>query len=131
RLNAVDKAVADNGDTLIFKNGDELHGALISAGQDGVVKWKPLKGDRQVEFRIERLAGVLLAKRAPRPESAGGTAVRFRNGDWLSGELRLLDKEHLLLKTPLAENLQIHRAAVRTLYFGPSGEVPVWDGAAD
>ncbi len=131
RLSASDRQVADNGDTLIFKNGDELHGALISAGQDEVVKWKPLKGDRQVEFGIGRLAGVLLAKPARRTENAGSAAIRFRNGDWLSGELRLLDTEHLLLKTPLSENLQIDRAAIRTLYFGPSGEVPVWDGAAD
>src|SRR5205823_2918899 len=50
---------------------------------------------------------------------------------WLSGELRLLDKQHVLFKSPIAENLRIDRAAVRTLYFGPSGEVPVWDGAAD
>ena len=131
RLNAVEKAAAEGGDTLVFKNGDELRGTLISASHDRAVKWKPVKGDRQVEFAVARLAGVLLAQKPAKAQSAGSTAVRFRNGDWLMGDLRLLDKQHLMLKSSLAMNLQIERSAVRTLYFGASGEAPVWDGAGD
>ena len=131
RLNAVEKAAAEGGDTLVFRNGDELRGTLVGASHDRSVKWKPVKGDRQAEFAVARLAGIVLAPRPAKTESAGSTAVRFRNGDWLMGELRLLDKQHLLLKSALAMNLQIDRSAVRTLYFGPNGEAPVWDGAGD
>ena len=131
RLNAVEKAAADGGDTLVFRNGDELRGTLISASHDRAVKWKPVKGERQVEFSVGRLAGMILAQRPAKSESAGSTAVRFRNGDWLIGDLRLLDRQHLLLKSALAMNLQIDRTAVRTLYFGPNGAAPVWDGSSD
>lgn len=34
RLAAADKAIADGGDTLIFRNGDELRGSLVSASLD-------------------------------------------------------------------------------------------------
>ena len=131
RLGAGDKALADGGDTLVFRNGDELRGTLVSASHDKAVKWKPVKGERPVEFAVNRLAGVLLASRAKPAASAPTAAVRFRNGDWLPGELMLLDKTHLLLKSPIAENLRLDRAGIRAIYFGKNSEVPVWDGASD
>jgi hypothetical protein len=131
RLAAGDKALAENGDTLIFRNGDELHGSLVSASHDKAVKWKPVKGERPVEFDVNRLAGVLLANKAKPGAGASTAAVRFRNGDWLPGELMLLDKTQLLLKSPIAASLRLDRAGIRAIYFGRNSEVPVWDGASD
>jgi hypothetical protein len=131
RLGAGDKALADGGDTLIFRNGDELRGTLVSASHDKSLKWKPVKGERPVEFAVSRVAGVLLTSKAKPATGAPTAAVRFRNGDWLPGELTLLDKTQLLLKSPIAENLRLDRAGIRAIYFGHNSEVPVWDGASD
>jgi hypothetical protein len=131
RLGPGDKALADGGDTLIFRNGDELRGTLVSASHDKTLKWKPVKGERPVEFAVSRLAGVLLAGKAKPATGASIAAVRFRNGDWLPGELTLLDKTQLLLKSPIAENLRLDRAGIRAIYFGRNSEIPVWDGASD
>ena len=131
RIAATDKAIAEGGDTLIFRNGDELRGTLVSASHDQKVKWKPVKGTQPVEFTVNRLAGILLANRAKPPAKAPTAAVRFRNGDWLPGELILLDKQQLHLKSPVADHLQLDRTAIRALYFGQNSEVPVWDGASD
>jgi len=131
RLAATDKAIAEGGDTLIFRNGDELHGILLNASNDQKVKWKPVKGEQPVEFATARLAGILLANRAKPAAKAPTAAVRFRNGDWLPGELLLLDKQQLHLQSPIAENLRLDRSSIRALYFGQNSEVPVWDGASD
>ncbi len=131
RITAADKAVAEGGDTLIFRNGDELRGSLLSANHDQRVKWKPVKGDQPVEFAANRLAGILLANRPKPAGKAPTTAVRFRNGDWLPGELLLLDKTQLHLQTAISSNLQLDRTGIRAIYFGQNSEVPVWDGAGD
>ncbi len=131
RLAAADKVIAEGGDALIFRNGDELRGTLLSATHDLKVQWKPVKSARPAEFAVGRLAGILLANRAKPAAKALTAAVRFRNGDWLPGELLLLDQAQLLLKSPVAEHLRIERAEVRALYFGHDSEVPVWDGASD
>ncbi len=131
RITASDKAVAEGGDTLIFRNGDELRGSLLSAGLDQKVKWKPVKGEQPVEFAANRLAGILLASRAKPAGKAPTAAVRFRNGDWLPGELLLLDKTQLHLQSAIADSLRLDRAGIRAIYFGQNSEVPVWDGAGD
>jgi len=134
RLAAADKAIAEGGDTLIFRNGDELRGSLVTASHDQKVKWKPVKGTQPVEFTVNKLAGVLLAKRAkPADKDAKQppSVVRFRNGDWLPGDLLHLDKQQLHLHSAVSDNLQIDRTGIRAIYFGQNSEVPVWDGASD
>ncbi len=131
RLAAADKVIAEGGDTLIFRNGDELRGTLVSANHDQKVKWKPVKGTQPVDFTVNRLAGVLLAKAAKPAPKAQTAAVRFRNGDWLPGELLHLDRQQLHLRSPIGDNLRLDRTGIRAIYFGQNSEVPVWDGASD
>ena len=131
RIAAADKAIAEGGDTLIFRNGDELRGTLISANHDQRVKWKPVKGTQTAEFTVNRIAGILLANRAKPAAMAPTVAVRFRNGDWLPGELLHLDRQQLHFRSPIADNLQLDRTGIRALYFGQNSEVPVWDGASE
>ncbi len=131
RLAAAEKAIAEGGDTLIFRNGDELRGTLVGANHDQKVKWKPVKGTQPIEFTVNRLAGVLLAKSANPAPKTQTAAVRFRNGDWLPGELLHLDRQQIRLRSAIGDNLQLDRTGVRAIYFGQNSEVPVWDGASD
>ena len=131
RLRASDKALAECGDTLIFRNGDELRGTLVSANHDAGVKWKPVRGAKSVGFDVAHLAGVLLSVREKEGTAGANAAVRFRNGDWLPGELTHLDMRKLLLTSAATGPLRLERSEVRAIYFGQGGEVPVWDGAAE
>jgi hypothetical protein len=139
KLAAAEKGVADGGDTLIFKNGNQLRGTLLGASHDKPLQWKPVKGEKPVEFTTSAIAGVVLAPRGkadtePPGKGDAGTisaAVRFHNGDWLPGEMLGLDAANLRLRTPLAGEMAIERGAVRTVYFSAGAEVPAWDGASD
>ncbi len=133
------KQAAEGGDVLVFKNGDQLRGTLLAASQSEPLKWRPIKGDKPVEFATERLGGVLLADRgaAAKPaaaepkEGALSAAVRLHNGDWLPGELLVMDDGKLRLRSDLSPDLQITRDAVRSIYLSSAGEAPVWDGASE
>jgi hypothetical protein len=132
------KPAADGGDTLVFKNGDQLRGTLVAASHSEPLRWRPIKGEKFVEFATDRLAGVLLADRvAPKPAAAEvkegelETAVRLQNGDWLPGQLQGLDEGHLRLRSALANELRIARGAVKSIYLSSAGEAPVWDGASE
>lgn len=117
-------------DRLVFTNGDILPGSFAGTGADGAVKWRTVRGAEH-EFGAAAVAGTVLAKRPEPATLAGGAAVRFRNGDWLGGEVAALDATHLQFKVPSLGSLRIDRANVAHLYFGRDGEVPAWDGVAD
>lgn len=117
-------------DRLVFTNGDILRGSFAGTGADGAVKWRTVLGAEH-EFAAAAVAGTVLAKRPEPATLAGSAAVRFRNGDWLGGDVAALDAAHLLFKVPLLGSLRIDRASVGHLYFGTAGEVPAWDGVAD
>ena len=129
QLTAEEILAAEGGDTLIFTDGDELRGTLVSVGKDQALKWKPTRGGQTMGLGIASLAGVALGKRHAGGAQAGSAAVRFRDGDWLTGELQSLDGDRLRMASPIAANLTIPRPAVRALYFGSGQETPVWDGA--
>ena len=133
----VAKKVVEGGDVLVFHNGDQLRGTLLEASHAQPLRWKPVKGDKVVEFSKERLAGVLLASRLPEkkaeePASAAlAVAARLHNGDWLPGELQDLNGTHLTVRSKLSGNLRIARDSLRSLYMSTAGEAPVWDGASE
>jgi hypothetical protein len=136
KASAAQMAQVEGGDTIIFKNGDQLRGTLLGASHDKPVRWKPVKGAKPVEFAPDRLAGILLAARKEVPNTPMAAAACFHNGDWIAGQLLGLDKDALHFNTGLGGDLHIDRHAVRTLYFAPMaedgtpGEAPVWDGAS-
>ncbi len=118
-------------DMLVFKNGDQLKGALVSVANDQRLHWKPAKG-AAVEFETKYLAGVQLAPREPAPQRAlGGMAVRWQNGDWLPGALIGFDGDTLAMRTALSDKTVIARPGLAALYFSASEEASVWDGASD
>jgi hypothetical protein len=130
KMGIIDQENAAVTDSLIFKNGDRFRGSLLSAAHDQGVKWKSVKGG-EVEFESKLVAGVQLARRKDaNPPAPGDVAVRWQNGDWLTGSLLAYENERLVLKTALAERMEIPREGLAALYVGASGEAPVWDGAS-
>ncbi len=126
-----ERTAVEGGDTLIFRNGDQLRGTLIEASHDQPIRWKPAKSAKIVEFKPSQLSGVLLAARKKETPVEGGAALRFQNGDWLAGGLVAMDAQTLRFRTPFSSELQIARDRVKTLYFSASdAEAPVWDGAS-
>lgn len=132
------KKTVEGGDVLVFNNGDQLRGTLLSASHEQPLRWKPVKGDKPVEFSKERLAGVLLASRLPEKAAKAdpvdntlAVAARLHNGDWLPGELEDLDATHLTIRSKLSGHLRITRDSLRSLYMSTAGEAPVWDGASE
>jgi hypothetical protein len=140
RLGSADKTSADSGDLLIFKNGDQLRGKMLAASHDQPIRWKPVKGDKSVEFATDRVSGILLPTRntaspnlaeAGTPEDKLRVAVRLQNGDWLPGELLGLNDELVRLRPEWGAEIALQRSAVRTMYLSAAGEAPVWDGASE
>lgn len=131
------KNADDGGDTLVFKNGDQLRGTLMAASHAEPLQWKPVKGDRVVEFSTGSIAGILLQTRPapeekrPAQEGAPVVAARLRNGDWLPGTLLGLDEGSLHLKSEVSGDLRIRRDALNAIYLSADGEAPVWDGASE
>lgn len=130
RQNALADDATDSADTLVFTNGDQLKGKLVAAANDQRLLWKPAKGSTEVQFETKFVAGVQLARQAA-ASAAGGMAVRWQNGDWLSGALLALDDNKLAVQTAVLGRVEIARAGLSALYFGGGDTASVWDGASD
>ena len=130
KMGIIDQENSAATDSLVFKNGDQFRGTLLSAANDQGVKWKPAKG-AEVQFENKLIAGIQLAPRKDaNPTPSGDVAVRWQNGDWLTGNLIAYENERLTLKTAMADRMEIPREGLAALYLGASGEAPVWDGAS-
>ncbi len=118
-------------DVVLFKNGDQLRGALNASASGQKLRWQTGPSATPVELDVTRLAGVQLAPRAGRPEGRTGVLARCRNGDLLTGNFVSLDMEKIALDSGAAGRLTIPRARVQALYFSHEGKLPVVDGAAE
>lgn len=110
---------------LVFKNGDELPGTLLSAGTGGALKWKTATG-QEIEFQAARVAGVRFANDTKETE---GSLLELANGDRLRGDLAALNEKQLQLKHALLGLLNIDRERLRTLY--PSPRTKILDAGSD
>lgn len=117
-------------DKLVFRNGDQLRGALLTAAHDAPVRWKSA-GGVELEFQTKRVGGVLLAPRKAVPLEPGDSVVRFRNGDWLGGMLLGMDDKAVHLKSAFGNEFSIERAKVQTLYLSEPAKAAIWEGATD
>lgn len=93
------------GDRLIFRNGDELCGALLSAA-NGTVRWR-LPAGPEVDFQTGRVAGVRLANESKM--TTAGT-VELRSGERVRGKIAAFDGGQLRWAHALLGELSIDRA---------------------
>jgi hypothetical protein len=102
-------------DVLVFSNGDELHGSLVSAEAHSPLRWK-MKGGQEIAFQTGHTAGVRLASGAARIAPASGASVELRNGDRLRGECVAFDETHLALRHAQLGVVTIAREQLRAFY---------------
>jgi hypothetical protein len=100
------------GDLLVFKNGDELSGALVSAATGGPLRWRLASGE-EIEFQTERVAGVRLTSSADAPLAG---MVELRSGERLRGATLAFDGQGLRWRHPLLGELAVERKALWRLY---------------
>ncbi len=115
-------------DALVFKNGDELSGTLLSAGQNTPLRWKTRNG-QEVEFQVGRIAGVRLAGSQKVKADGKAATVELRNGERLRGELMALDETKLQWKHALLGPVVVDRSRLWHLY--PNARLDVCDGGRD
>jgi hypothetical protein len=113
------------GDLLVFKNGDELPGALVTAATDAPLRWRAASG-QEVDFQTDRVAGIRLVSGARLPPS--GT-IELRSGERLRGALAALDERQLHWRHPVLGDLTMDRAQVWRLY--PNSRPALKDGSQD
>ncbi len=110
--------VPDETDAMSFMNGDRLHGRLLAVGPpDSELTWKHESVVNPIDFRLESVSEVKLAKRPSRtrPHEA---VVELTNDDLFTGNIVSLDDTTLALETWYAGTISIKRVMVRR--FDPS-----------
>ena len=119
-------------DWLQFRNGDRLRGTLMAAGKTAELQWR-LSTGTLAEMQTKHLNGVRLAPRGEpkEPTPSGSCVAKFRNGDWLSGEMQALDAEHLRMTSLTGQEFTLPRPNLQALYLAANGQRPIWEGAAE
>jgi len=110
------------GDLLVFKNGDELPGALVAATSGAPLRWRLASG-QEVDFQTDRIAGVRLTSSA-KVEPAG--TLELRSGERLRGAVTAFDEKQLRWQHALLGELAVDRAQLWRLF--PNAKQSLRDG---
>lgn len=113
-------------EVLVFRNGDELAGALQKAATEGDIEWK-MEGGQKAVFRRERIAGVRFAQR--HQSSSKLAALELRNGDRLFGEAVGMDLQRIVFRTSAFSPFQIDRKDMWRYY--PDGGGTLFDSTRE
>lgn len=109
-------------DAIVFKNGDELPGKVVSAGLPGPVRWRTVN-EQEVEFAPSRIAGLRIAHKAPATEppkaDANAATVELRSGERLSGKMLSLNEKQLQLEHAQLGSLTLDRGQLWHLFPNP------------
>jgi hypothetical protein len=111
------------GDLLVFRNGDELPGELVTAATGAPLHWRLATG-QEIEFQTDRIAGVRLTS-ASKVQPAG--TMELRSGERLRGTLAAFDDGQLRWNHALLGELAVDRAQLWRLY--PNSKQSVKDGS--
>lgn len=117
---------------ILFRNGDLLSGQLESITPASGLRWRHTDAAAAIEFQPAALAEIHLGAQSPPPANSPNFCfVRLTNGDELSGNLKSLDEQQLVLETWFAGTITLPRARVasvrpagmtpRTVFAGPDG----------
>lgn len=118
-------------DTLYFRNGDLLYGALQGIHPDRVVGWRHPDARDQIDFGAESISEIQLGPR-PRPafQPTNSCRVHLTNHDELEGNLVEFNSDKVVLESWYAGLIEIPRKRVQYLMPKPMQFPPVFEGIA-
>lgn len=120
-----------DGDLLRFKNGDMLHGTVLTVVPDGGVRWRHPDVKEPVVFDLANAVEMRLAPRPPRtPRTQHRAVVELTNGDRLAGDIVSLNDKTLSLNTWYAGTLAIKRPVIQRVLFNAGSPEAVYAGPA-
>jgi len=103
-------------DIIKFKNGDMLHGAIVSLDTKGI-SWKSGEAENNILFKTENVRDIILGDSVSYSVNANAQ-VLLTNGDILAGKLLELNSANLILNTNYAGELKIDRFMIQSIYPG-------------
>ena len=116
-------ASASTPQAILFRNGDLLTGQLESISPTNGLRWRHTDAAAAIEFQPAALAEIHLGAQSPPPANSPNFCfVRLTNGDELSGNLKSLDEQQLVLETWFAGTLTVPRPRVASVR--PAGPTP-------
>ena len=116
-------ASASTPHALLFRNGDLLTGQLESISPTTGLRWRHTDAAAAIEFQPAALAEIHLGAQSPPPANSPNFCyVRLTNGDELSGDLKSLDEQQVVVETWFAGTLTLPRARVASVR--PAGPTP-------
>ena len=115
-------------DVLEFNDGSMLHGSLEGFSADGKqIRWRIDGTSESLSFSAEEITQIAFTN-APMVANRGDATVKLSGGDWLTGEVSELSREHVQLKLGDGSTLPLDRTRVEWIHFGRNGAVECYDG---
>ena len=114
---------------LRLVDGSELHGDLLGLEMDEQLEWRHPSAQDPIRFDTDQVESIRLNPSEAvlnLPDSK--CLFRFHNGDAIFGDLRVLDRASLKLRTWLGDELSAKRKAVRSITFFPGGYSVLYAG---
>jgi hypothetical protein len=115
----INNSIIQKSDTLKFKNGDILHGSLLSVNSKGI-SWSSREAAETIIFKKRSVTNILLGTQKSYSKTAN-TQILLTNGDMLAGKLIKLDDKSLSLGTEYAGELAIDKFMIQAIYPGIGG----------
>src|SRR5688572_13318427 len=100
------------GQSARFRNGDVLHGTVISIDPGKVVKWSRPDLEGPLELKASNITDIVFAGLPEQPQPTNHCIVRFTNDDEVEGSLVYADEERVILQTWFADTITIPRKMV-------------------
>lgn len=121
------KATEAKEDVARFKNGDSLHGTLLSFSPENGMVWQSPEAKNEIVFKPANLRKIQLASAAnlAKPEQ---DVIFLTNGDEIYGNIVTLNADTLILKTPFAGRLTIARPMIESITPGSGADSDSYSG---
>ncbi|MCK5843408.1 MAG: hypothetical protein KAG97_01790 [Victivallales bacterium] len=101
-------------DLAFFKNGDSLHGKLLSFSSKKGMIWKSPEAESEIIFKLANLREIRLGAAKNFTETCQDS-ILLTNGDELFGKIISLDSEKLIIETPFAGRLTVGRSMLESI----------------
>jgi hypothetical protein len=107
------------GDSLVFLNGDLIHGQFVSVDGPELI-WRHPEAEEPIRFRTSGIDEIRFAKVSWTPGPGRSSTLHLTNGDTLVGKIMELTRDLIVLETWYAGTMRVSRSVVQKITFGQS-----------